>query len=67
MGRKKPPGFLAETTQRDGYTGRLLFTIASEAKWMSAGFHLTGNLRNVSGKNYFLSLRPNMFFPVGGT
>jgi len=35
------------TAQQDGYAGCLLFTIASEAKWMLAGFHLTGNLRNV--------------------
>lgn len=44
---EKPPGCLARTAQQDGYAGRLLFTIAGEAKWMSAGFHLTGNLRNV--------------------
>lgn len=36
-----------QTAQQDGYTGRLLFTIAGEAKWMLAEFHLTGNLRNV--------------------
>lgn len=44
---EKPPGSLTQTAQQDGYAGRLLFTIAGEAKWMSAGFHLTGNLRNV--------------------
>ena len=44
---EKPPGWLAHAAQQDGYAGCLLLTIAGEAKWMSAGFHLTGNLRNV--------------------
>lgn len=38
---------LLRHTQQDGYARRLLFTIAGEAKWMPAGFHLAGNLRNV--------------------
>lgn len=38
---------LLKHARQDGYARRLLFTIAGEAKWMPAGFHLAGNLRNV--------------------
>lgn len=64
---KKPPGYLAQTAQQDGYAGRLLFTIAGEAKWMSAGFHLTGNLRNVKevrvNELFWVCLVMSVFFP----